>query len=169
MSSKRAERPKSVTVVSWIFIGMGLIELNRVIVGPLLFAQFGEYYSRLRSERPIEYALLYIGPLIEIMSGAFVLFGHNWARWLLGMLIGFVAVANAWNANFKRAVVDLVWLVIAGYYLFRPGANAFFKGPFEAAAPQGGKLTAQPVAEQMAASGAVGDKGEGPEPPPPLG
>jgi hypothetical protein len=116
---------------------MGLIQLNRVVVGPLLFAEFGKYYSHVRSERPVEHALLYIGPVLQILSSAFVLFGHNWARWLLVSWVGFLTVGSgAWTGNVKVAVVDLLWFVIAAYYLFRPGAKAFFRSPFEAAAPQ---------------------------------
>ena len=158
-------RPKSVSVIAWLFIGMGLIALNRVVVGPLLAPEFGQYYTRLRSEHPIEYALLYIGPVIQIVSGAFVLFGHNWARWLLGMLIAFSAVASGWNENFKRAVIDVGWFVIGAYYLFRPGAKSFFAGRFEVMASQGTESAAKLSVERTATGASVGDKGQ-PQPPP---
>jgi hypothetical protein len=116
---------------------MGCIGLNRVVAGPLLFSEVAKYYSQKRSEHPVEYVLLFVGPVLQILSGAFVLLGHNWARWLLGVWIGFLVVASAGNSNFKVAIVDLVWLVTAVYYLFRPRAKAFFTGPFEAVAPPG--------------------------------
>jgi hypothetical protein len=155
-----------VTVVGWIFTVMGLIGLNRVVVGPLLFAEFGNYYSNLRSEHPVEYLLLYIGPVLQILSGAFVLLGHNWARWFLGMWIAFLTVASARNSNFKAAVFDSLWFVVAVYYLFRPCAKAFFKASFQSA-PQIEKSAANPPVQRMAAGTIVGES-DRPGAPPPL-
>jgi hypothetical protein len=119
-----------------------------------------------RSEHPVEYLLLYIGPVLQIVSGAFVLLGQNWARWFLGLWIAFLAVASARNSNFRAAVVDLLWFVIAADYLFPPCAKAFFKGSFEPAPPQIEKSGANPPVERIAAGIVVGESGRAEAPPP---
>ena len=97
----------------------------------MLIPEFRRYYMQLRSGHPFEYALLFTGPALLIVCSAFALLGHNWARWLILAWVGFLAVANAWNSNFMGAVQRLVLFAIVAYYLFRPLAKAFFKGPFQ--------------------------------------
>jgi hypothetical protein len=128
-----------------------LIGLNRVVVGPLIIPPFAQYYIQFRSEHPVQYALLFIHPVVLILSGAFVLMGRNWARWLLMAWIVSVATASAWNQNFRVAVFDLVWLAVAVYYLFRPAATAFFIGPLQSAKAE--------TEDRVANEGARGDGG----------
>jgi hypothetical protein len=107
----------------------------------MLIPEFRHYYMQLRAAHPADYAILYFGPALVILCSAFALRGHNWGRWFLTTWVAFMLVASAWNRNLKAALVDLVWLVAAAYYLFRPLAKAFFTSPFRAVVAQSEKTT----------------------------
>jgi len=127
-SISSAPRPKSVTVVCWVFIALSCIGLLRVGAGALV-PEFRQYYSQLKAAHPIQYASLFAFPILIGVSSAFALLGHNWARWLLLGCLGCLVVGSAWPWNLRAEMVDLLWFVVAGFYLFRPRTKAFFTGP----------------------------------------
>jgi hypothetical protein len=122
-------RPQSVKVVCWVFITLNCLALFYVLIS-------GKTEPRLpdRSLHPVLYAFCFAGPACNILSGACALFGHNWARWLLvtclvGNAVGGVILHAGPTFLFGR----LLLLGIAGYYLFRPQAKAFFVGKWTTA------------------------------------
>ena len=119
-------RPASVTVVAWILIVMGVLSLitsTITINNPLA--------RDLMSKSPIpvsvQFAMMYAGLLIMIVSGIAMFKGQNWARWLyviwsvLGLVIGFA------TSPMKAAMIPgLILFLIIVFFLFRPMANAYF-------------------------------------------
>ncbi len=74
-------RPLSVTILAWLYIGVGTIGF---------VSHFIEIHAR--------YAFRYDGIWIEVVEvlaivcGAFMLRGHNWGRWLAIAVLGKFAI-----------------------------------------------------------------------------
>ena len=82
------KRPRSITVISWIFIAFGSIAL---------------------------------------LCGMFMLYGFNWARWLLVIWLGYHVILSALHSLFELSVHSLLFTVVL-YFLFRPPASTYFRG-----------------------------------------
>jgi len=128
-------RPKSVTVVGWMFIVLGCGLLFYIMA--LLPPNEQEYLAQLRSRHPVQAIFFYASPVLSLLGAAFVLLGQNWARWLL---VGYLGLNVAVSVSFGPALHSpngsvrfltisrgLVF-VIVGYFLFRPQTKSFFLG-----------------------------------------
>jgi uncharacterized membrane protein HdeD (DUF308 family) len=105
------KRPRSITVISWIFIAIGVFALL--------------YHLR----PPFEEGLIWIClvRMLAIVCGAFMLYGFNWARWLLVVWIGCHVIVGALHSPSSLLVHGFLFAVVA-YFLFRPQASAYFRG-----------------------------------------
>jgi hypothetical protein len=56
----------------------------------------------------------------------FMLYGFNWARWLLVVWIGFHIILSALHSPLQLLVHSLLFAVVL-YFLFRPQASAYFR------------------------------------------
>jgi hypothetical protein len=65
--------------------------------------------------------------LLAILSGVYMLRGHNWARWLAMLWIGFHVVVSVFHSWTEVAAHCVVFAVFA-YVLFRPQARGYFSG-----------------------------------------
>jgi hypothetical protein len=114
------KRPTSVTIISVIFIAVGCISFVAGLRQPVdATAVQGIQHS---SEW-----VAHVVRILAILGGAFMLFGFNWARWLLVFWMGFHIVAGFLHAPWKGFVHILLFSIIA-YFLFRPRASAYFRG-----------------------------------------
>jgi hypothetical protein len=79
----------------------------------------------------LEHFLTYISIALQIISGTGMLRGMNWARWVFVVTVAYnqlsKAIAGHWNASPVNTFA-LLLVAVACYYLFRPAANAFFRG-----------------------------------------
>ena len=64
---------------------------------------------------------------LAILCGAFMLRGHNWARWLAVAWIAFHVVLSAFHAFRELAIHSLLFAIIV-WCLFRPAAGRYFRG-----------------------------------------
>lgn len=129
------KRPTSVTVISWILIGIGGISV--------ISAVFQHFYSFTATSNtmthdltskspipiPIQYAMNYIGFLVMIISGIAMLKGRNWARFLyvIWSLIGFV-IGIATSPIKAAMIPGFVIFIVIAFFLFRPKASEYFVG-----------------------------------------
>jgi hypothetical protein len=119
------KRPRSVTVTSWIFIAFGSIALLMSLLPPV-DAAASQRIAEFRSQHPYQFALLYVGPILAVVCGVFMLRGCNWARWLLVVWFGHNVIGNVLHSPLKLLLPGLLFAV-AVYYLFRPQATAYFR------------------------------------------
>src|SRR6266542_5980903 len=105
-------RPRSITVISWIFIVFGSIALlsgllpNVNITATERLAEFkGHWY-------------VHVSRIVQVLSGVFMLYGFNWARWLLVVWIVFHVIISALHSPFQLLVHSLLFAVVL-YFLFR--------------------------------------------------
>src|SRR5436190_3117790 len=114
------QRPRSITIVSWICIVMGSIAL----VAGLL-----PINGITRAQRIVElksHWYVHLSRAVEIISGIFMLYGQNWARWLLVAWLVFHVYVGALHSAVHLISHALLFL-IGIYLLFRPPANAYFQ------------------------------------------
>jgi len=112
-------RPRSVTTVSWVFIAVGCFSLLRHAL-PLVVPDGS-------AERPVDLALAMASGLLAAAGGAFMLYGNNWARWLLVAWMGFHVALSVMHSAVELLVHGVLFAAVA-YVLLRPPASAYFRG-----------------------------------------
>ncbi len=106
------KRPVTILVLACVYIAVGAIGFVYHFRG-LLALQQGSGWVELTE-------------FLAVVSGAFMLRGHNWARWLALAWIAFHVVLSAFRAFHELAVHALFCAVIA-WLLFRPDAARYFR------------------------------------------
>jgi hypothetical protein len=107
------KRPLSVTILACLYLAVGIVGF---------YGHFGELRALQRDG-----ILTELTELLAIVSGAFMLRGQNWARWLALAWILFHVVLSAFHALPEFAVHGL-FLAIIGWLLLRRPAAAYFRG-----------------------------------------
>lgn len=113
------KRPLPVTIISWIFIAVG--------GAALLTSLISEAASRIQSGHPLIFWLTLFIQILGIISGVFMLYGFNWARWLLACWLGYHIIISALHSPLEVLVHSLLFAVVL-YFIFRPQATAYFLG-----------------------------------------
>jgi tryptophan-rich sensory protein len=109
------KRPRSVTVISYLFIAAGAIG-------------FAYHVTEFRVQRQFDYGLVWVCllRLLVILAGSFMLRGSNWARWLLLAWIAYHVILSAFH-SFTELVMHGLLLGVTSYFLFRPQVAAYFR------------------------------------------
>ncbi len=117
MSREPAQkRPLSVTIAGCVYIGVGAIG-------------FAFHFPELRARGMFQYDSLWV-ELVEflaIVCGAFMLRGHNWARWVALAWIIFHVILSAFHA-FREFAIHCLFCALIAWLLFRPAAARYFRG-----------------------------------------
>lgn len=71
------------------------------------------------------HVLVHITRLLALVGGVFMLYGRNWARWLLVAWMVFHLVISALHSTMQLVLHALIFTVIL-YFLFRRSASAYF-------------------------------------------
>lgn len=114
-------RPLSITIIGWLFIGVGCVSLVRQ--ASRLISDLSEAGSRAASahaHRDMAYAMA--TALLALVAGAFVLRGRNWARWLCAAWLGFHVMLSIGHSVSELAVHLLLFVFIT-ILLFRQRAG----------------------------------------------
>jgi hypothetical protein len=102
-------RPLSITIISWLFILFGSIALVSGLITTDLRSHWYIHLSR----------------LLQIVAGVFMLYGRNWARWLLVAWIAFHIIISALHSTLFLLMHVAIFSVIL-FFIFRRQASAFF-------------------------------------------
>jgi hypothetical protein len=121
-------RPTSITVISWILIVVGVISpitTTAALNNPMA----KELMARSPIPPPVQYAMLYVGILVMIVSGVAMLKALNWGRLLYVIWSAAGSVISFATSPMKIALIPgLLLYLVAVFFLFRPKANRFFAG-----------------------------------------
>jgi nicotinamide riboside transporter PnuC len=110
------KRPLPVTILGWVYI----------VVGTTGFAyHFTDFQARNRFR--YDDFWIELVRFLAIICGAFMLRGHNWARWLAVAWIVFHVILSAFHTVRELAIHCLFCAVIV-WFLFRPEAARYFRG-----------------------------------------
>jgi hypothetical protein len=109
------KRPLSVTIIGWVYIVMGAIG-------------FASGVSDFRAQHPFQFDIIGVEliRLTAAVSGAFMLRGDNWARWLALAWMGFHVILSAFHTVTELAIHSLFFAVLA-YFLSRPTVTNYFR------------------------------------------
>ena len=126
-------RPKSITVLAWIFIVTSCLGLVYVVIAP----EEKDYLAILRSHHPFQAAFYYCSAVLTLICSIGALRGQNWARWVLVGYLGLNCLSSVYFGKALHApdgkVVTMVLtrvavFIVVTYYLFRASAKPFFLG-----------------------------------------
>lgn len=110
------KRPLSVTILGCLYIAVGAIG-------------FAAHFTELLARGAFRYDAVWVEvtEFLAIVCGAFMLRGHNWARWVALAWIAFHVILSAFHALPEFAIHCLFFAVIA-WLLFRTEAARHFRG-----------------------------------------
>jgi hypothetical protein len=109
------KRPLSVTILGCVYIGVGSVGFVHHLYE--ILARHAFHNDDLLAEF-IEF--------VAIVCGAFMLRGHNWARWVALAWIAFHVVLSAFRGFPEFAIHGLFCAAIA-WILLRPEASRYFR------------------------------------------
>lgn len=112
-------RPRSITIISWLFIVFGSIALlsGLLPIGEITVAQ--------RVAELKGHWMVHLSRLAMIVAGVFMLYGRNWARWLFVAWVAFHIVLSALHSVTLLLLHVAIFSVIL-YFLFRRSASNYF-------------------------------------------
>ncbi len=111
------KRPLSVTIIAWVYLLMGV-------------AGFAYHLRGLATRHPFRNGEVWIELIFVIaaVSGAYMLRGRNWARWLAITWMAFHVVVSIFHTFSELAMHSLICAILA-YFLFRAAATRYFHAP----------------------------------------
>jgi hypothetical protein len=116
------KRPRSITVISWIFIVFGGIGFIASLL-PYLELAPAQRIAELKA-----HWILHLARIIAVVCGVFMLYGFNWARWLLVAWIVFHIILSVLHSPLQLLMHTLIFSIVL-YFLFRQQASAYFRPP----------------------------------------
>jgi hypothetical protein len=110
------KRPLAVTILGCVYIGVGTIG-------------FVYHFAEIRARDAFQYDGVWIElvRLLAIVCGAFMLRGHNWARWLALAWIASHVILSAFHA-FPEFAMHCLFCAVIAWFLFRTEAAQYFRG-----------------------------------------
>ncbi len=115
-------RPITVTILAWLLMAVGVLGTASHFVG-----------FRIHPPTPSELFWISFLGLLAILSGAFLLRGSNWARWLALAWMAFHVGLSVFHPA-REWIMHSLLLVLFIYLLFRPAARKYFRSePMSAA------------------------------------
>ena len=115
------KRPRSITVISWIFIAFGSIALLTGLL-PSVNTTAAQRITELKG-----HWFVHVSRMLMVLGGVFMLYGFNWARLLIVVWIAFHIIISALHSPLQLLVHTLIFAGIL-YFLFRPEASEYFRG-----------------------------------------
>lgn len=122
------KRPRSITVISLIFIVFGCISFLASLL-PYVDADSAQRLAYLKA-----HWIVHVARIVAFVSGVFMFYGLNWARWLLVAWMLFHLILSVLHSPLQVLVHGLLFAVVL-YFIFRPRASAYFRGTSTEPAP----------------------------------
>lgn len=118
-------RPKSITLVAWVFILAGIGGLASDL-WPLLTSGAAEQVAKLKADGAVDLTLAWGTRALAIVGGVSLFRGYNWARWLCVAWMLLHVVLSLFHSLGETAAhcaifAPLTWL------LFRKSSSSFFQ------------------------------------------
>ena len=112
-------RPRSITIIGWIFIVFGSMSLLSGLL------PFGEITLAQRVAELKGHWMVHLLRILAIVAGVFMLRGRNWARWLLVVWMLAHLIISALH-SLPELLLHAVIFTVIFYFLFRHDASAYF-------------------------------------------
>ncbi len=106
------KRPVPVLIVALVYLAVGVIGFTY---------HFPELWAMRQGSLWVE-----LTELLALVAGTFLLRGHNWARWLAVVWIGFHVVLSAFHSYTQMAMHAVIFALIT-WALFTPSSRQYFR------------------------------------------
>ena len=109
------KRPVAVTILAWVYIAVGAVG-------------FAYHFTDFQAKDVFQFDGVGVEfvRLLAVICGAFMLRGHNWARWLALAWIAFHVILSAFHA-LPQFAIHCVFCAVIAWLLFRPEAARYFR------------------------------------------
>lgn len=115
-------RPRSITVLAWIFIAVGCTGLVRA-ARPLVHALGAGLLARQELQ---DAGIVAASGFLALLGGALILRASNWGRWLLVAWMAFHVIVSVLHPPLELVVHGVIFAGLL-YVFFRPSAMAYFR------------------------------------------
>jgi len=105
------KRPLAITILACVYLGVGTVG-------------FAAHSADLLSRQP-DAVWVELTELIAILCGAFLLLGHNWARWLALAWIGFHVILSAFH-SFREFGIHVIFCALIAWLVLKADAARYF-------------------------------------------
>jgi len=105
-------RPRSITIISFLFVLLGVLTL--------IHAAWGLVNTDQRLTDLEHHWMIYLSAFAAIIGGVFLFKGYSWARWLLVLWMAFHIVVGALNGLLPLVTHVVIFSVILFFLLRRP-------------------------------------------------
>jgi hypothetical protein len=112
---KENQRPLSVAILAWLYIGVGA-------VGSI--SHLSEFQAR--NGFRTDGVWIELTELSAVLCGAFMLRAYNWARWLALAWMAFHLILSVFD-RFHGFAIHCLFSVVIAWVLFRPDAARYFR------------------------------------------
>ena len=110
-----AKRPVSVTIIAFLYLAVGIAGF------------VGHGYEAVRARPfPTDAIWIELTEFAAIVTGAFLLRGQNWARWLAVVWIALHVGISIFHP-LRELAIHVVFLILIAWILFRPPAARYFR------------------------------------------
>ena len=111
------KRPLSITIISVLFLLVGIVGLTY-------------HATEFKSQPPFQHDLVWVllVRLLAVVCAVFLFRAANWARWLLVFWLAYHVILSAFHSA-SETIIHSVLLAVIAWFLFRPAATAYFRGP----------------------------------------
>ncbi len=123
----KPSQPTSVSVISWLLIVSAVVQFILIDLG----RQSGKATLLAQTTLPVstQYLVLFTGLGVTALCGALLLHGLNLARFVyLAQGLALQGTILGSTAPLRIDWPGLIGFVLALFFLFRPQANAYFRG-----------------------------------------
>ena len=119
-------RPRSITLVAWLFILVGAAGLLKNL-WPLLTPDAARQLSKLKADGLADLGPAWTTRMLAIIGGVGLLRGQNWARWLLVAWMVFHLGLSLFHSLTELLIHGAIYAPLL-YLLFRRSAEPYFHG-----------------------------------------
>ena len=107
-----SQRPISVTIIACLYLAVGTVA-------------FVYHFRELLSLQSDSFGME-LTEVLAVVSGAFLLRGHNWARWLALAWMAFHVILSVFD-RFHGFAIHCLFSVVIAWVLLRPDAARYFR------------------------------------------
>ncbi|MDX2119805.1 MAG: hypothetical protein SF070_01960 [Gemmatimonadota bacterium] len=121
-------RPRSITLVAWIFIVVGAAGILKDL-WPLLTADAAQHLARLKADGLADLGPAWTTRLLGVVGGVGLLHHRTWARWLLVAWMAFHLGISVMHSLIEVVMHAVIFAPLVYLMFRRSGAPYFQAGP----------------------------------------
>lgn len=119
------ERPRSLTVIGWLFIAVGAGGILKDVL-PLLTPDAARQLAKLRADGLADLGPAWTSRALAVIGGVGLLRGGNWARWLLVVWMALHLAISLLHSPWELLAHCAIFAPIV-FFMFRPRSGLYLR------------------------------------------